>query len=188
MQDSQLTRTAFYRSDAHGPFGLINSDGSFSKTGDAFAAVGSLNRTPERLATTGGDDQGFGVEAGRTRNHGELRVVITNYEIPPQDQGPFPPFIQQPGNIFAIPGIATFSLLDRRAVTYSDNSGYDLTVNGLPGNGRPYVVSRYRVDGGHDLTLVDRTVQRGRDVRLTAALPAPAVELIVIDPLHGPSR
>jgi hypothetical protein len=188
MQDSQLSRAAFYRSDAHGQFGLIDSDGSFSKTGDAFAAVGSLSRTPERLPTTGGDDQGFGVEAGRTRNHGEVRVLITNYEIPPQDQGPYPPFIQQPGNIFAIPGIATFSLLDRRPVTYGDNNGYDLSVNGLPGNGRAYVVSRYRLDATHDLTLVDQTLQHGDAVHLAATLPAPAVELVVIRPLHGPSR
>ena len=184
MQDSQLARAAFYRSDAHGPFGLINSSGTLTKTGDAFAAAGSMNRTPVRVAATGGDDQGFGVEAGKARNNGEFRVLISNYEIPPQDQGPFPPFIVN--NVFAIPGIATFTLLDRRPVTYTNNAGYNLTVNGLPGKGRPYVVSRYRVDANNNLTLVDESTQRGGPVELTATLPAPAVELVVIKPVHGP--
>jgi xylan 1,4-beta-xylosidase len=184
MQDSQLAKAAFYRADAHGDLGLINPDGTINKAGHAFEAVGTLNRTPLRLPTSGGDDVGFGVEAGRTQNHGEVRVLVANYEIPPEDQGPYPPFIVN--NVFTIPGIATFTLLDRRPVTYADNSGYDLTVNGLPGNGRAYVVSRYRIDDNHDLTLVDQTTQRGRAVHLTATLPAPAVELVVIKPLHGP--
>ncbi|HEX4718649.1 MAG TPA: hypothetical protein VH300_08985 [Thermoleophilaceae bacterium] len=178
MQDSQLARAAFYRADAHGQFGLIAADGAFTKTGDAFAAVGSMNRTPLRLATSGGDDQGFSVEAGRSRNHEQVRVLLANYEIPPQDQGPFPPFIVN--NNFTIPGIATFTLLDRRPVAYADNNGYDLTVNGLHGNGRRYLVSRYRVDDSHNLTLVDQTFQRGRRINLSATLPAPAVELVVI--------
>jgi hypothetical protein len=183
MQDSALAKAAYYRADGDNPFALISADGSLTKAGDAFAAVGSMNRTPIRLATSGGDDQGLGVEAGRSRDRGEVRVLIGNYEIPPEDQGPFPPFIQD--NVFTIPGIATFTLLDRRAVTYSDNAGYDLTVDGLAGRGRAYVVSRYRVDDSHDLTLVDQRVQRGGPVRLTATLPAPAVELVVIRPLHG---
>jgi xylan 1,4-beta-xylosidase len=173
-----ISKAAFYRADAHGPLGLINPDGTINKTGHAFEAVGTLNHTPLRLATSGGDDIGFGVEAGRTRNHGEVRVLLTNYEIPPEDQGPYPPFIVN--NVFTIPGIATFTLVDRRSVTYSDNNGYDLTVSGLPGNGQRDVVSRYRVDDSHDLTLVDQTEQRGRSVHLSATLPAPAVELVVI--------
>jgi len=115
MQDSVLSRAAFYRADAHGPLGLIEPDRTINKTGHAFEAVGTMNRTPLRLATTGGDDIGFGVESGRTRNGGEVRVLLANYEIPPEDQGPYPPFIVH--NVFTIPGIATFTLLDRRPVT-----------------------------------------------------------------------
>ena len=100
-------------------------------------------------------------------------MLLTNYEIPPEDQGPLP----FPDNLFRIPGIGTFQLLDRRTVTYTDNAGYDLTVKGLRGRS---VVSRYRVDAGHDLTLVDRSVQRGSKVHLSATLPAPAVELVEI--------
>jgi xylan 1,4-beta-xylosidase len=183
MQDSQLARAAFYRADAHGPFALIAADGTFTKTGQAFEAVGAMNRTPLRLATSGGDDIGFGVEAGSARNRGEIHVLLANYEIPPEDQGPYPPFIVN--NNFTIPGIATFTLLARRSVTYSDNNGYDLTINGLRGKGRRYLVRRYRVDDSHELTLVDQSVQRGGRGHLSATLPAPAVELVVIKPVHG---
>ena len=186
MQDSPLSRAVYHRADREGgpSWQLINDDGTLSKTGDAFAAVGSMSRTPLRLATGGGDDQGFSVEAGRTRDRGrdgEVRVLLSNYEIPAADQGPLP----FPDNVFTIPGIASFTLLDRRTVTYADNNGYDLTVDDLPGAGRGYVVSRYRVDEQHDLTLVDESVQYGGAVRVSATLPAPAVELVVIKPLHG---
>lgn len=177
MQDSDVSRAVFHRVDSEGNPGwqLVNDDGTLTKTGAAFAAVGTLTRTPLRLATRGGDDQGFAVEAGRGR-HGQVRVLISNYEIPAEDMGPLP----FPNNEFSIPGVATFTLLDRRTVTYQDNAGYDLTVDRLSGRS---LVSRYRVDAGHDLTLVDRSVQRGRSIRVSAALPAPAVELVVIDRL-----
>jgi hypothetical protein len=178
MQDSPIERAAFYRMDAGGDFGLVQPDGSLTKTGQAFKAIGSMNGTPQRLATTGGDDVGFAVEAGRNHPAGEARVLIANYEIPPEDMGPLP----FPDNLFTIPGIATFKILERRTVTYEDNNGYDLTVDGLPGKGRPYRVLRYRLDGSHDLTLVSDDVQRGGPFHLAATLPAPAVELVVIRP------
>ena len=141
--------------------------------------MGSLARTPLRLATTGGDQNGLAVEAGRSwSNRPQISVVISNYEIPAADQGPFPspPVFN---NVFAIPGIGTFTLLPHRAVTYADNDGYDLTVNHVP-NGA--VVSRYRVDDTHNLSLIDQSVSRGSTVRLAASLPAPSVELVVISP------
>src|SRR4051794_19031548 len=46
MQDSPIRRAAFYRMDAGGDFGLVLPDGSLTKTGQAFKAVGSLQRTP----------------------------------------------------------------------------------------------------------------------------------------------
>jgi xylan 1,4-beta-xylosidase len=176
MQHSQLSRAVYYRNDADNGtgFALATDDGKLTKAGAAFKAVAKMSRTPLRLAASGGDDQGFSVEAGRSRRR--VRVLISNYEIPAADQGPLP----FPDNIFAIPGIGTFTILARRDVTYTDNAGYDLKVRGLRGN-RRYVVRRYRVDESHDLTLVDRSVLRGRDVRLQATLPAPAVELVKID-------
>jgi xylan 1,4-beta-xylosidase len=180
MQDSPLERAVYHRADREGgpDWQLINDDGTLSKPGRAFQAVSAMRRTPRRLASTGGDDQGFSVEAGRGAR-GAVRVLLSNYEIPAADQGPLP----FPDNLFAIPGIGTFTILDRRTVTYTNNDGYDLTVAGLRRRGH-YAVSRYRVDDGHDLTLVDRSIRRGGAVGLAATLPAPAVELVVIDPLR----
>ncbi len=176
MQDSPISRAVYYRFDADNGtgFALASDDGTLTKAGRAFEAVGSMRRTPLRVAETGGDDAGLSVEAGRNPLTGEVRVLVSNYEIPAADQGPLP----FPGNVFTIPGIASFTILDRRAVTYADNAGYDLTVRGLA-PWRRHTVERYRLDDGHDLSLVDRTVQRG-PVHLSAALPAPGLELIVI--------
>src|SRR5690348_11406723 len=121
------SRATYCRNDADNGtgFALAGNDGTLTKAGNAFKAVGSLRRTPLRVAATGGDDQGFSVLAGRSWRR--VRVLISNYEIPAADQGPLP----FPDNLFAIPGIATFTILDRRPVTYTDNGGYDLTVRGL---------------------------------------------------------
>jgi hypothetical protein len=188
MQDTSLQRAFYYRANGDNPFALIASDGMLTKTGDAFAAAGSLAATPERLAATGGDTSGLGVLAGRTRSaHGEIRVLISNYEIPREDRGLAPSFN------FKVPPdapftIGTFTILATRGVTYTDNAGYDLTVDHIRGGESGVVVSRYRVDDTHSLSLVDQTVQRGSTVHLSAALPAPAVELVVIRPLHGQAR
>lgn len=190
MQDSPLQRAFFYRANSNGAFSgaLINTDGTLTETGDAYDAVGSMNSTPLRLATAGGDQNGVAVEAGRSLSRrGQINVLISNYEIPPADQGPFPnpPIVN---NDFTIPGIATFTLLPRRSVAYADNDGYDLTVNHIPGGGSGVVVSRYLIDDSHNLTLVDQTTQHGPTVHLSAPLPAPAVELIVISPAHDRDR
>jgi hypothetical protein len=178
MQATPLQRAFYYR--ANNAFALIGADGTLTKTGDAFAAVGAMNATPLRLASTGGDTNGLAVEAGRSwRAGGPIQVLISNYEIPAADQGPFPdpPVVN---NVFAIPGIGTFTLLPRRSVSYADNGGYDLTVKHVRG---AVTVSRYRVDDTHDLTLIDRSVQRGNSVHVSAVLPAPGLELVTISPV-----
>ncbi len=179
MQDAPLQRAFYYRANGSNPFALIGTDGTFTKVGAADDAVGRMNRTPLRLATRGGDDAGLAVEAGSSSSgRGPVQVLISNYEIPAADQGPFPPLIVD--NNFTIPNVGTFTLLPRRAVTYDNNAGYDLTVDHVTDGRDGVVVSRYRVDDGHDLTLIDRSVQRGSSVHVSAALPAPSVELVVI--------
>lgn len=181
MQDAPLTHAFYYRADGGNGFALIGADGTLTKAGDAYRAVSEVGSTPLRLAASGGDQNGLAVEAGRSLfGRGAVNVLISNYEIPPADQGPFPPFIVD--NVFAIPGIGTFTLLPRRAVTYTNNAGYDLTVNHVPGGQGGVVVTRYRVDDSHSLTLVDQSVIHGSSVRLSAALAAPAIELVTISP------
>src|SRR5262249_44059606 len=151
MQNAPLQRAFYYRADGGNGFALINGDATLTKTGDAYAAVGSMNSTPLRLATVGGDSNGLAVEAGRSwSERREIRVLISNYETPAADQGPFPnpPVVN---NIFAIPGIGTFTLLPRRSVIYTNNDGYDLTVNHIAGGQAGLVVKRYRIDGSDNL-------------------------------------
>ena len=173
MQDAPIARAVYHRADREGgpDWQLINDDGSLSKTGHAFEAVGALRRTPLRLAARGGDDQGFSVLAAAGRRQGPR----PDDQLRDPARGPGAAAV--PRQRVPIPGIGTFQLLDRRTVTYTDNAGYDLTVKGLHGRS---VVRRYRVDASHDLTLVDRSVQHGSKVHLSAALPAPAVELVEI--------
>jgi xylan 1,4-beta-xylosidase len=190
MQDAPLDRAFFYRANSNGAFNgaLINSDGTLTKTGDAYEAVGSMEGTPLRLATTGGDQDGLAVEAGRSWGaRGQVNVLISNYEIPAADQGPFPdpPIVN---DLFTIPGIGAFTLLPRRSVTYANNDGYDLAVNRIPDGRSGVVVTRYRIDDSDNLTLVDRSLQRGPSVHVSAALPAPSVELVVISGLHRDDR
>ena len=63
----------------------------------------------------------FSVEAGRSRNGGEIRVLIANYEIPPEDMGPLP----FPDNLFSIPGIG--QLLTQAVL----NRDYPMVQGGL---------------------------------------------------------
>ena len=114
----------------------------------------------------------------------EYSVGHSDYEIPLADQGPFPdpPIVN---DLFTIPGIGAFTLLPRRPVTYANNDGYDLIVSYISGGQSGVVVSRYRIDDSDNLTLVDRSLQRGPSVHVSASLPAPSVELVSISPLHG---
>jgi hypothetical protein len=176
LQDSPLERAFFYRGDAgEGSLDLFNADGTFKKVTRAFEAVGTLNQTPIRLHAGGSDQNGFAVLAGCTHTTHQIRVLIGNYEIPPQVQGPIPG-----GNVQTIPGIATFTWPDRRSVTYANNRGYNLTIDNLPSGNDEYIVKRYRLDDTHDLSLVDTKRHRGSSFKLSATLPAPSVELIVL--------
>ena len=70
-------------------------------------------------------------------------------------------------------------LLERRAIDYRNNAGYNLTIDNLA-EGRAYRVQRYRISASNDLSLLDSTEQRGPSIRLHAQLPPPGIELIVL--------
>jgi hypothetical protein len=70
------------------------------------------------------------------------------------------------------------TLPERRTLQYANNGGYDATVS-LPGPGR-YQVKRYRLSDSSNFALLDQRIESGPSIRLQAALPPPAVELIVI--------
>jgi hypothetical protein len=130
----------------------------------ALGAFGSLKSTPQLLRTTGGDDSGFALVAGRSQNRRLVQILIGNYQVAAQ-------YLRPRDNWDT-------ALPERRELHYSDNGGYDATIS-MPGAGK-YRVKRYRINDAANFALLDQSIQSGPSIRLQAALPPPAVELIVI--------
>jgi xylan 1,4-beta-xylosidase len=171
MQDAPLDRAFLYQRSG---LPLLQADGSLLKAGAAFQAVGSLTGM-SRLSTSGQDTDGFSVLAGCSADKKQIRVLIGNYEIPAADMGPIPG-----GNAVVFPGITTITYLDRRTISYANNAGYQVTVNDLPWGAESFTVTRFRVDASHQLTLIDTQSGNGPQFTLSASLPPPSVELIVM--------
>lgn len=169
MQDAPIDLSALYRADnVFGPDGTTPD-----KTGQALIALGRMKDTPVRLAAEGGDHDGFAVQAGRSRNGDTVQVLISNYQIPQEFIGP-----RNGPDVLTVGTEFNVKLLERRSITYRNNDGYDLTLENL--EPRPYTVERYRIASSNDLALVDRTEHRGPRIRLSAAMPPPAIELVVL--------
>jgi xylan 1,4-beta-xylosidase len=170
MQNAPIDEEAYYRAD-----GAYGADGkSPSKVARALVAMGRMSETPELLAATGGDTDGFAVLAGRSTAGTTVQVLVSNYEVPPEYRG-----LRPGGDTVEIPGVISMRLPRRRAFDYHGNKGYRLALTGLDAR-TSYVVERYRISATDDLSLVGRSTMRGPVLRLSAALPAPAVELLVI--------
>jgi xylan 1,4-beta-xylosidase len=148
---------------ANGPASAPAS-GASDAVGSALGAFGALKSTPVLIRTTGGDDAGFAIVAGRSQDKRVVQILISNYQIA--------------GKYLDARDNWDTTLPERRTVQYADNGGYDATVN-LPGPGR-YQVKRYRLGDSSNFALLDQRIETGPSIRLQAALPPPAVELIVI--------
>jgi xylan 1,4-beta-xylosidase len=170
MQDAPIDLEMFYRAD-----GQFGKDGkSPTKTGQVLIAFGRMADTPNKLRASGGDTVGFAVEAGRSADGRTVQVLISNYEIPSDWRKPRSgPDLMHEDDLFDL------KLLPRREVSYANNRGYRLRVTGLLPHAE-YEVERYRLTDNQDFALLDRTRQRGSEVSLSAELPPPSVELIVL--------
>jgi hypothetical protein len=132
--------------------------------GSALAAFGSLKSTPLLIRSSGGDDSGFAVVAGRSKDNRLIQILISNYQI---------------ASKYLVPRDNWDTTLpERRTLQYSNNGGYDATVS-LPTSGK-YQVRRYRISDAGNLALLDQRIETGPSIRLQAALAPPAIELIVI--------
>jgi hypothetical protein len=192
MQDTPIKRAIIFRGDAamytpEDPDAdittrMFNADGTPMKNAFGFASVGRMLETPQRLKVSGGDDKGFAVLAGRNATGTEVRVLIANYAIPATNLTPqLKDTIDFNLPVAGKPVPVSWKQLPRRVdAVQKNNGGYDLSVTGLSWGRVPYTVERYRLDAGHDLTLVDTTTGKGSRVRLSASLPEPSIELIVI--------
>ena len=142
--------------------------GSGGGAADAIAstlgAFGALKSTPVLIRTTGGDDAGFAIVAGRSKDNRLIQILISNYQIAAK-------YLHPRDNWDT-------TLPERRTIEYVNNGGYDATVS-LPGPGK-YQVKRYRIGDSGNLAPLDQRTETGPNIRLQAALPPPAVELIVI--------
>lgn len=156
-----------------------------TKENNAFGMVSTLNQTPERLWTSGGDDTGFAVIAGRDEAARELRVLIANYEISPQNMGPIPGGNDEPlftGPIFIPPlgvdipapgiNLGTMTYLDRLTIAYQNTEGYNLSIKNIPLSWGDLKVEQYRVDKENNMTLVSSEKISAND-RLSRWLPKP---------------
>jgi xylan 1,4-beta-xylosidase len=138
--------------------------GAADAVGSALGAFGALKSTPVLIRTTGGDDAGFAIVAGRSQDRRLVQILISNYQIAAK-------YLHPRDNWDT-------TLPERRTIQYADNGSYDATVS-LPGPGK-YQVKRYRLSESSNFALLDERIETGPSIRLQAALPPPAVELIVI--------
>jgi hypothetical protein len=160
MLGGPVDAQSYHRATA--PVGAAS--GAAEAVGSALGAFGALKSTPVLIRTTGGDDAGFAIVAGRSQDKRLVQILISNYQIAAK-------YLHPRDNWDT-------TLPERRTVQYAGNGGYDATVN-LPGPGK-YQVKRYRISGSSNLALLDQRIETGPSIRLQAALPPPALELIVI--------
>jgi xylan 1,4-beta-xylosidase len=138
--------------------------GAADAVGSALGAFGALKSTPVLVRTTGGDDAGFAIAAGRSQDRRVVQILIGNYQIAEKYLHPRDDW--------------DTSLPERRTLQYVNNGGYDATVS-LAGPGK-YQVQRYRITDTSNFALVEQHIETGPSIRLQAALPPPAVELVII--------
>ncbi len=170
MQRAPIDLAALYRADnLFGPHGTTPH-----KTGYALIALGRMKDTPYALKASGADENGFAVQAARSRNGDTVQVLISNYQIPAEFIGP-----RKGPNVLTVGTEFSVDLLPRRTVSYADNHGYDLTIEGLQA-GKTYTVERYRITAQNNMSLVDTSMGTGPSIHLYATLPPPGIELVVL--------
>jgi hypothetical protein len=127
-------------------------------------AFGTLKSTPLLIRSSGADDSGLAVVAGRSKDNKLIQILISNYQIASKYAGPRNNW--------------DTTLPERRALQYSNNEAYDATIE-APASGK-YLVKRYRINDAGNLALLDQRSETGPSIRVRAALPPPGIELIAI--------
>jgi xylan 1,4-beta-xylosidase len=169
MLGGPIDAQAYYRGDT----AFRGANGGPDEVAHALTAFGSLKSSPILLRTSGGDDAGFAVVAGRSTDSRTIQVLISNYQIAPKSLGPRPN-----GDVLRILNVMDIRLPPRRTLNYHDNGGYDASIT-LPKAGK-YRVRRYRISDSANFTLVDQSIQSGTNIHLQAQLPPPGIDFIVI--------
>jgi xylan 1,4-beta-xylosidase len=179
LQDSVIDQAEFYRGDAAW-MGLFGLHGEYFKTAYAFKAMASILDSPERLEVIGSDTFGFAALAGRSTDGNTVRILISNYRIPPDykpQQMPTPPDVQK---LMTLDFSKTKFLPTRKDIPSEHTAGYSLTVSHLPWGKGPFTIKRFRTDAAQDFALVGKKTGKNGKLELASRLPAPGVELIVL--------
>ncbi|WP_315762630.1 GH39 family glycosyl hydrolase [Sphingomonas sp. Y38-1Y] len=190
MQDSAVDKAIFFRADTgadfhynfRDPAGIFEANGGENARTGAFRLVGQTLAATERLAVTGGDENGFAVLAGRTADRDIVRILIANYAIPA------PYLIARDRDVFEfqvpIGSVRTDMSLNvpprRVDAASAGHTGYALEVTGLPWGDGPHKIVRYRADAGHRGEQLNAYEGEGATVMLNGDLTAPGVEMIEI--------
>ena len=180
LQDASIDRAEFYRGDATW-MGLFGPQRQYFKTAYAFKAMARMLDTPERLDLTGSDTFGFAALAGRSKNGKTVQVLISNYQIPADYKGHQMPTPQDVLTLLNVDFSKLKSLPRRTNLPREGPSGYELKINHLPWGNAAFSVKRFRTSETQDLALVEQTSGKDGKLHLSASLPAPAVELIVLE-------
>jgi xylan 1,4-beta-xylosidase len=185
FQDAPIDHAQFYRGDAAW-MGLFDLDGQYFKTAYAFQAMGKMLDTPQRLPVEGTDSLGFAALAGRSTDGNTIQILISNYAIP---EGFKPNNMQMPADVLKsvpLPDFSKFKPLPRRTgIVYSDNAGYNVTINNLPWGKKAFSIKRYRISKRQNLELVDEKRSVGDSLNLSSPLAPEAIELIVLQASFG---
>jgi hypothetical protein len=143
-------------------------------------AIGEMRNSPQRLAVTGADDEGFAALAGKSKNGKTVQILISNYQVPANYKAnvmvPPPEFFRGA----TLPDMSKVKLPPNRNITYKNNAGYDLTISNLPWGKKPFTVARYRLTNTEDFTRIAAPDGQGGELKISNPLPAPGIELIVL--------
>ena len=144
------------------------------KVGRAITMAGAMTTTPNRLATKGNDNRGFGVLAGRGEA-GNIQIWVSNYQIPAEYRGPSP---KQKSTVMNA-GLPVSAALERIPTSYRTYSGYELLIRGLEDKARYEIAVETVSDAGSTETHFAAQAMNSM-LRIERIASAQTVELIRI--------
>ena len=215
MLDSVIDAEFYYRGDSLFLGLFSGADGDFTHAARALLAWNALRLTPIRLPVTGTDTIGFATVAGRSSDGSTIVVLISNLQIDPNFLTEPPIDSQPENHVSSVPltpaqdlkfygttrpdllvnknvhiyptspGFPQGVYLPPQNLNYVNNQGYNITINNLPWGDGAFSVLRFRLTQNIPLQLTDWSVASGGTATLSAALPPPAIELIILHALGG---
>jgi len=164
------------------PAGIFEPDGRENARTGAFPLVGRTLAASERLAVSGGDENGFAALAGRVAGRDVVRILISNYAIPDEYR------VARERDVFefqvpigTLRADMSLNVPSRRVDAASAGyTGYTLDIVDLPWGDGPHTVVRCRADADHHGEVLDTQQVAGASITIRGDLGLSSVELIEI--------